>query len=147
IDAYRELFARARAAGLGTTVHTGETAHTAERGVLAVIAELRPSRIGHGLAAAASDEAMAKLAEQGIVLEICPASNLRTRAVADLAELGGILARFDDHGVRYTINTDGPYLLDTHLRGEFDLLLREGVLRHATAMRCIENARAATFIR
>src|SRR5439155_5942286 len=117
VDAYRELFARARTAGLGTTVHTGETSHTAARGVLAVIEHLKPSRIGHGVAAAASDEAMAKLVEGGIVLEVCPSSNLRTRAVADLEELGTILARFDERGVQYTINTDGPYLLNTHLRG------------------------------
>jgi adenosine deaminase len=90
---------------------------------------------------------MAKLVEQGIVLEICPSSNLRTHAVADLAELGAILRRFDERGVRYTINTDGPYLLDSHLRGEFDLLLANGHLTPAGATRCIETARAATFLR
>jgi len=147
VDAYRELFARARAAGLGTTVHTGETSHTAARGVLAVVEHLKPSRIGHGVAAAASEEAMAKLREAKIVLEICPSSNLRTRAVADLSELAGILRRFDENGVRYTINTDGPYLLDSHLRGEFDLLLSSGALTQASATRCIETARAATFLK
>jgi adenosine deaminase len=147
VDAYRELFARAREAGLGTTVHTGETAHTASRGVLAVIEHLRPSRIGHGVAAAESEEAMAKLVENGIVLEICPSSNLRTRAVADLAELGGILRKFDEKGVRYTINTDGPYLLNSHLRGEFDLLLNNGYLTPGAATRCIETAQAATFLK
>jgi adenosine deaminase len=147
IDAYRELFARARAAGLGTTVHTGETSHTAARGVIAVIEHLKPSRIGHGVAAAASEEAMAKLREQKIVLEICPSSNLRTHAVADLAELGTILRRFDEQGVRYTINTDGPYLLDSHLRGEFDLLLANNLLTPAAATRCIETARASTFLK
>ena len=147
VDSYRELFARARAAGLGTTVHTGETSHTAAPGVIAVIDHLRPSRIGHGVAAAASEEAMAKLVERDIVLEICPSSNLRTRAVADLDELGAILRRFDEKGVRYTINTDGPYLLDTHLRGEFDLLLSRGFLTQSSANRCIETARASTFLR
>ncbi|HEX2572030.1 MAG TPA: adenosine deaminase [Polyangia bacterium] len=147
VDAYRELFARARAAGLGTTVHTGETTHTSVRGVQAVIDQLRPSRIGHGLAAAASDDVMAQLAERSITLEICPSSNLRTRAVANLGELKSILSRFDDHGVRYTINTDGPYLLNTHLRSEFNLLLQENVIHPATAQRCIENAQAATFLR
>ena len=90
---YRDLFARARAAALGTTVHTGETAYTAVPGVLAVLKELAPSRIGHGVAAANSEEALAKLAESGTVLEICPSSNLRTRAVSGLAELGTRTAR------------------------------------------------------
>ena len=147
VDAYRELFARARAAGLGTTVHTGETSHTAARGVLAVIEHLRPSRIGHGVAAAASDEAMAKLVENKIVLEICPSSNLRTHAVKDVQEIARILRRFDERGVRYTINTDGPYLLDSHLRGEFDLLLAAGALTQAGATRCIETAQASTFLK
>ncbi len=147
VDAYRELFARARSAGLGTTVHTGETSHTAAPGVLAVIEHLKPSRIGHGVAAAQSEEAMRKLVEGDIVLEICPSSNLRTHAVSDLDELGAILRRFDEFGVRYTINTDGPYLLDTHLRGEFDLLLSQGHLTPSGAQRCIETAQQATFLR
>src|SRR5262249_38020185 len=60
VERYRDLFARARAAGLGTTIHTGETAHTGPEGVLAVIDKLQPMRIGHGIAAAQSPEAMRK---------------------------------------------------------------------------------------
>src|SRR4029078_11309710 len=52
VDAYRDLFGRARAAGLGTTVHTGETAHTGPAGVLAVIDKLKTARLGHGSACA-----------------------------------------------------------------------------------------------
>src|SRR3954449_4386949 len=88
VEGYRDLFARARAAGLGTTVHTGETPYTAVPGVLAVLEKLAPARIGHGVAAAGSDEAVRKLAESGTVLEICPSSNLRTRAVSGIEQLG-----------------------------------------------------------
>jgi adenosine deaminase len=146
VEAYQDLFDRARAAGLGITVHTGETPITDAPGMLAVLERWRPSRIGHGIAAANSEEVMRKLVEQNVVLEVCPSSNLRTRVVAGLPQLGQVLKRFDQHGVRYTINTDGPYLLDTHLRQEFDLLLAGGVLTQAGARRCIETARAATFI-
>jgi hypothetical protein len=48
--------------------------------------------------------------------------------------------------VCFTINTDGPYLLGTHLRQEYDLLLGAGVLSEADAFRCIETAKSATFI-
>ena len=90
---------RARApAGLGTTVHTGETTHTGPEGVLAVIEKLKPARIGHGIAAAQSDEAMRKLVERGIVLELCPSSNLRTHAVADVADLRGVFERLRARG-------------------------------------------------
>jgi adenosine deaminase len=147
VDAYRDLFSRARAAGLGTTVHTGETSHTSVAGVLAVLDKLQPERIGHGVAAAASEEAVRKLAETGTVLEICPSSNLRTHAVADLAELGSALRTFDAAHVRYTINTDGPYLLSTHLRFEYEMLLDAGIFTEAQAELVNAVARSATFLK
>jgi len=147
VEGYRDLFQRARSAGLGTTVHTGETAYTAVPGVLAVLEKLSPARIGHGIAAARSEEAVRKLVEAGTILEICPSSNLRTHAVADLVELGDALRVFDRAGVRFTINTDGPYLLNTHLRYEYDLLSRAGILDDAQIERTIVTARAATFVR
>jgi adenosine deaminase len=146
VDRYRDLFERARQAGLGTTVHTGETTHTGTEGVLAVIDKLKPARIGHGIAAAQSDEAMRKLVENGIVLEICPSSNLRTRAVENMVDLKRVFDRLRAGGVRLTINTDGTYLLGTHLRQEFDLLLDAGIVNDAEVASYIANARAASFI-
>jgi adenosine deaminase len=147
VEGYADLFARARHAGMGTTVHTGETPHTASAGVLAVLEKLRPSRIGHGVAAAESPEAVRKLAEAGTVLEICPSSNLRTHAVPSLEALGAALRSFEEGGVRFTINTDGPYLLNTHLRYEYKLLLDAGILNDAQVERVNALARAATFIK
>jgi adenosine deaminase len=147
VEGYRELFARARAAGLGTTVHTGETPYTAVAGVLAVLDKLAPDRIGHGITAASSPEAVRRLAESKTVLEICPSSNLRTHAVAGLAELGVALRTFEDAGVRYTINTDGPYLLNTHLRHEYQLLLDAKILSDSEVERSVAVSHAATFIR
>ena len=113
--------------------------------MLAVLKELKPSRIGHGVAAAGSEEALAKLVESGTVLEIRPSSNLRTRAVADLEELGKALRAFESAGVRYTINTDGPYLLNTHLRLEYQMLLESDILTDAQAERSVAVAHAATL--
>ena len=111
------------------------------------MSELKSARIGHGIAVAASDEAMRKLVETGTVLEICPSSNLRTRAVSSLADLGSALRAFENNGVRYTINTDGPYLLNTHLRREYQLLIEAGILSDTEAERSVAVARAATFVR
>ena len=58
MGAYEDLFARARAAGLKTTVHTGETVGTGAEGVIAVVDRLRPHRIGHGIRAAYDESAM-----------------------------------------------------------------------------------------
>jgi adenosine deaminase len=146
VDAYAELFARARSAGLGVTVHTGETPMTGVTGMLVVMDKWRPSRIGHGIAAAQSEEAMRKLVERNIVLEVCPSSNLRTRVVSGLPDLGRILRQFNDRGVPFTINTDGPYLLGTHLRQEYELLIDAGLLTDDEALRCIETTKRATFL-
>jgi adenosine deaminase len=146
VDDYAALFARARAAGLGVTIHTGETPLTGAAGLISALDRWQPSRIGHGIAAIHSEEALRKLIERKTVLEICPSSNLRTRVLGSIEELQRTLAVFLRREVAFTINTDGPYLLNTHLRQEFDLLLREGVLTDAQALRCVETAQAATFI-
>ena len=49
--------------------------------------------------------------------------------------------------MRYTINTDGPYLLNTHLRFEYQMLLEAGILSEAQVERVNALARAATFIK
>jgi adenosine deaminase len=146
VDAYAALFARARSSGLGVTIHTGETPLTGAAGLIAVLDRWRPQRIGHGIAAAGSEEALRKLTERGTVLEICPSSNLRTRVIGSLDEMRRTLATFTRNDVAFTINTDGPYLLNTHLRYEFEMLLRERVISEQEALRCVETARAATFI-
>ena len=127
-EKYAAMFARARDAGLGTTIHTGETTATSGEGVVAVVEKIRPDRIGHGVRAAYSDEAMKRLVDTGTVLEICPTSNLHTRAVRHLEEFKFILGTFLELGVAFTINTDGTYLCGTNLRREFALLTDSGVL-------------------
>ena len=143
---YREMYARARAAGLKTTVHTGETARTGAEGVRAVLEQLEPHRIGHGICAAQDEHVMAMLRERGVTLEICPSSNLATRSVASLEELGEILQRFWRAGVRFTINTDGPYLLDTNMRREIDLLRDRLLLANEQVEQALRWAEEATFV-
>src|SRR5207253_1182283 len=73
-------------ARLGVTIHVGEEGeeHAAAE-LREVIETLRPDRIGHGILAAREPELMAALHEAEIVLEICPTSNLLTRALPDEA--------------------------------------------------------------
>jgi adenosine deaminase len=146
VGPYRELYRHARAHGLRTTVHTGETAGTGADGVRAVVEQLEPERIGHGIRAAQDERVMDLLRERGVTLEICPSSNLATRAVGSLEELGGILRRFWDRGVRFTLNTDGPYLLDTSMRNEVRLVREAGLLAEEQLDEVLRWARQATFI-
>ena len=64
--------------------------------------KLKPNRIGHGIRAAYQDDALKVLADSGTVLEICPTSNLHTRAVRHLEEFRYILGTFAENGVRFT---------------------------------------------
>src|SRR5215510_9213637 len=115
----------ARAAGLGVTIHVGEEGGDMGRAEIGEVVEvLRPDRIGHGILAAGDDELMSALRAAEIVLEICPTSNLLTKALPDEAAVRDTFRTFIAEGVRFTIATDGPEMMKTHLRDEFDLLLR-----------------------
>ena len=146
VEKYARLFRIAREAGLGTTIHTGETTSTNGEGVIAAVQHLKPDRIGHGVRAAYSPEAMQVLADAGTVLEICPTSNLNTRAVAELEEFRVILGRFQEAGVRFTVNTDGTYLVRTNLAREFSLLTEAGILDDDAAETARQLAFEASFI-
>lgn len=143
---YAALFRRARQEGLGITVHVGETADSPAADVLDMIEVANPHRIGHGIQAAFSDEAMNRLREQNICLEICPTSNLQTHAVSDLEQLAIVLRNFSDARVPFTINTDNPYLSHTNLRYEIDLLLKHNILSKQELLHSFENAKRFSFL-
>ncbi|MGH3048560.1 MAG: adenosine deaminase, partial [Gaiellaceae bacterium] len=81
-----------------------------------------------GILAACDPELMALLREADVTLEICPTSNLLTKALADEAAVRDTFRAFVAHGVAFTIATDGPEMMRTHLRDELELLLRIGAL-------------------
>ena len=113
---------------------------------MAVVNRLKPDRIGHGIRAAYSEEATAVLADTGTVLEVCPSSNLHTRAVSHLEEFKYILGTFDSAGVLFTINTDGTYLCGTNIAREHQLLVESGVLSEGRAEECRTLAFRSSFI-
>jgi adenosine deaminase len=144
----RPLVDDARSAGLGVTIHVGEEGgdHGTEE-IAEVIEALSPDRIGHGILAAREPELMAELSERGIVLEICPTSNLLTKALPDEAAVRLPLRAFVDAGVRFTIATDGPEMMRTHLRDELDLLLRIGALDEDELREANARGHEASFVR
>jgi adenosine deaminase len=144
---YREhqaLVERARAAGLGVTIHTGEEGRVDD--MWEVVEHLRPERIGHGILCVYDDALVERVAREGITLEICPTSNLRTKAVRDIEELRHIITTLKERGVRFTINTDGPEMLVTNLVKEYQRLLDHGIFDDADVRRCIETANLASFL-
>jgi adenosine deaminase len=148
---YRELAPLvddARAAGLGVTIHVGEEG--GERGVEEideVIETLRPDRIGHGVLAAREPALMRDLSARGIVLEICPTSNLLTKALSGDDELRATILAFVEQEVPFTIATDGPEMMRTRLRDEFELLLRIGALNEDGLREANARGHDASFVR
>ncbi|MEI2809427.1 MAG: adenosine deaminase [Nocardioides sp.] len=108
-------FAAARAAGLHCVPHAGET--TGPQTIWDALNELGAERIGHGTSAAQDPALLAHLAERGIPLEVCPTSNVATRAVDSLAEHP--LPDFVRAGVKVTINSDDPPMFGTTLNQEY----------------------------
>jgi adenosine deaminase len=147
---YRDLqplIEEARSAGLGITIHVGEEGeeHAAAE-IGEVIETLRPDRIGHGILAAREPELMAALSEAQIVLEICPTSNLHTRALPGEDAVRETFRAFVDHGVPFTIATDGPEMMRTHLRDELELLQRIGALDEEELAEANRRGHDARFV-
>ncbi len=136
----------ARAAGLGVTIHVGEEGATGQEEIGEVVERLRPDRIGHGILAAGDPELMRLLHETGTVLEICPTSNLLTKALPDEDAIRATFRAFVDHGVAFTIATDGPEMMGTHLRNELELLERIGALSAAELAEANARGHAASFL-
>ncbi len=137
----------AREAGLGVTIHVGEEGgETGREEIAEVVEALRPDRIGHGILAAGDPELTAALRDAEIVLEICPTSNLLTKALRDENEVRETIRAFVDGGVQFTIATDGPEMMRTHLRDEFALLRRIGALSEDELSEANARGHEASFI-
>jgi adenosine deaminase len=138
----------ARAHGLGVTIHVGEEGGDMGREEIGEVLEvLRPDRIGHGILAASDVELMRELRDAEVVLEICPTSNLLTKALADEDAVRDVFRAFVEHGVRFSIATDGPEMMRTHLRDELDLLLRIGALTQDELAEANARGHEASFVR
>jgi aminodeoxyfutalosine deaminase len=114
---FRSHFDAARAAGLRSVPHAGET--TGPETVWDSLRLLGAERIGHGTSSAQDPALLTYLAEHGIALEVCPSSNIATRAVATLEE-HPIIA-FRDAGVIVTVNSDDPPMFGTSLNREYEI--------------------------
>jgi adenosine deaminase len=138
----------AREAGLGVTIHVGEEGGEAGIEEIGEVVEtLHPDRIGHGILAARDPELMETLRATEIVLEICPTSNLLTKALESEEAVRDTFRAFTDNGVLFTIATDGPEMMRTHLRDEFELLVRIGALGREDLPIANERGHAASFVR
>ena len=106
---------RAKDAGLKVTVHSGED--TPASAVIDTIQAVSPDRIGHGIHIIEDMAAVELVKRRGITLEVNPWSNYLTNSVKRIEEHP--LKQLFDLGVKVTINSDDPEVLDTNLNNEY----------------------------
>ena len=144
-SSYADIYRRARKEGLGLTVHAGED--EGHESVREVLQHLQPDRIGHGVRATEDGKTLDALEKSRVVLEVCPTSNLNTGVLKDVADLKRVLGTLLSRGVRFTLNTDGPEMLKTNLRGEISFLMRSGALKAAEVLEANRTAFSASFVK
>jgi len=117
---FKPHFDAARRVGLHSVPHAGET--TGPETVWEALRLLGAERIGHGTSAALDPQLLDHLARSGVPLEVCPSSNVATKAVASLDEHP--IRTFREAGVMVTVNSDDPSMFGTSLNQEYEIAAR-----------------------
>jgi aminodeoxyfutalosine deaminase len=139
---FKPYFDRARAAGLHSVPHAGET--TGPETIWDALNFLGAERIGHGTSATRDPRLLEHLAEHRIPLEVCPTSNIATRAVRTLEEHP--VKEMVAAGVLVTVNSDDPPMFGTDLNNEYAVAARLLDLDEAGVAALARNAVAASFL-
>ena len=122
-EPYAEAFALARAGGLASVPHAGES--VGAESVRGALETLGADRIRHGVRAVEDSGLVAELAGRGTVLDVCPISNLRLGVVRSLEEHP--LPQLVAAGIRCSISTDDPAIFDTDLTRDYEAAASLGV--------------------
>lgn len=139
-ECFEDLFRLASQHDLPFTIHAGEAA-----GPDSIRTALRcgASRIGHGVRAIEDPDLLFQLADQNIILELCPTSNLNTQIFSDIREYP--LRLLMEAGVKITINTDNMTVSNTTLCQELALVTRAFSLSPLEVQTLMLNAADAAF--
>ncbi|NNJ12046.1 adenosine deaminase [Chloroflexales bacterium ZM16-3] len=141
-EPFAEVFAAARAAGLGLMAHAGEV--VGPPSVWGAIDSLGVTRLGHGIRSVDDPALIAALAQRGVVLDVCPSSNLCTGAVASWADHP--LRQLYDAGVTVTINSDDPTFFNTTITEEYRRAVTHFGFGADDLSTMVRNAASATFL-
>lgn len=139
---FREVFARARELGIPVTIHAGEAAgpDNIEEAVL----RLGARRIGHGVRLKEDSVVMNMIKEQRIPLELCPTSNIQTKAVHGWEEYP--IREYYDQGIVFTVNTDNPGVSGTDITNEYRVIAEKFGFTLREITKLILNGVEASFL-
>jgi aminodeoxyfutalosine deaminase len=138
---FAPYFDAARAIGLHSVPHAGET--TGPETIWESIRLLGAERIGHGTSSTQDPRLLEYLGEHRIALEVCPTSNLATRAVASIEQHP--LPDMVKAGLLVTINSDDPPMFSTDLNNEYLIAAQLLGLDQAGVAELAKNAVVASF--
>jgi aminodeoxyfutalosine deaminase len=122
--------------------HAGET--TGPETVWSAVRDLDAERIGHGTSSTQDPALLAHLVEHRIPLEVCPTSNLATRAVTSLE--AHPVRQMYDAGAVVTVNSDDPPMFGTDLNTEYDVVAELLDLEAVGVAELARNAVRASFM-
>ena len=139
------LFRKARKAGLRLTVHAGESnIPTSSQSIRSALNELGAERLGHGVQLYRDPMLMEEVAKRGIILELCPTSNILTRCIASLEAYP--IRQIRAAGVQVSLNADDPGVFDYDLNHEYRAMAELHGLTEKDFAVINRDAFAASFI-
>lgn len=138
---FADCFRLANDLGVPLTIHAGEAAGADS---VETAAEFGARRIGHGVRAAQSEKTVEMILEKGVFLEMCPTSNLQTRAVESIERHP--VAEFLRRGLPVTLNTDNMTVSDTTCEKEMDIVRRAFSLKPNEELQLLLNSAAGAFV-
>jgi len=139
---FRDAYDLATKMGLKKTAHAGES-EGPER-IWEALDYLGPDRIGHGTSAGDDPQLIKRLADDGVMLEVCLSSNLQTGAIEKLENHP--LPRFLDAGVKVALCTDNPTVSNTSLSREYELAMDTFGLSENDALELARMSCSGTFL-
>lgn len=141
-EPFQHIFEMAKSEGLGVTIHAGEWAGPSN--VRVAVERLQADRIGHGVRSVEDPALCEWLAERGIVLEVCPTSNVHSGVVPSWVEHP--LATLYGRGLKVTLNTDDPLVSNITLTDEVLRTVEELQITVHDIKQFMFNAARAAFL-
>lgn len=135
-----DLFQNTRKLGMPFTIHAGECQN--EQNIIDAV-KTGAGRIGHGIAMRGDEQLQKELAKARIGIELCPISNLQTKAVQSMADYP--IREFLNNGVLVTINTDNRTVSDTTMTKELEFIQKSYGISDDEVLLLMKNAVDAAF--
>ena len=139
---FERVFQLARESGMPITIHAGEAAGA--HNIYDAVVKLGARRIGHGVRLKEDPDVFELVRSMRVPLELCPFSNIQTKAVADWEQYP--IKEFLDRGLLVTVNSDNLTVSDTSMTKEYAVLRERLGLTEMDLARIIRNNVEAAFL-